>query len=134
MPSALSVPICEPTSRNGACSIRTSVERNVKQTIIAAASVIAIFTIVHRKSSKCSRNGLEVSLSGTSRNLKMSRSVLRSESEIRISKSDAYALQELTRNGNDMLDLFRAKRFGNARRLRIAFGRLRAHAREKITG
>src|SRR4029453_10092739 len=86
MPSALSVPICDPTSRNGACNIRTSVERNAKQKIIAAATLIAIFTIVHRKSSKCSRNGLEVSLSGTSRNLKMSRSIIRSKSEIRISK------------------------------------------------
>ena len=42
MPSALSVPICEPTSRRGACNIRTSVERNAKHRIIAAASVIAI--------------------------------------------------------------------------------------------
>src|SRR5436189_2046681 len=77
MPSAFSVPTCDPTSRNGACNIRTSVERNAKQMIIAAASVIAIFTIIHRRSSKCSRNGLEVSLSGTSRNLKTSFSVMR---------------------------------------------------------
>src|SRR5205807_273397 len=76
MPSALRVPICEPTSRSGACITRTSVERNRKQTIIATPSVIAIFTMVHRKSSKCSRNGLEVSLSGRSRNLKMSRSAI----------------------------------------------------------
>src|SRR6266542_4449634 len=76
MPSALRVPICEPTSRSGACSTRTSVERNRKQTIIATPSVIATFTMVHRKSSKCSRNGLEVSLSGRSRNLKMSRSAI----------------------------------------------------------
>ena len=55
---------------------RTSVERKAKQTIIAAASVIAIFTIIQRKSSKCSRNGFDVSLSGRSRNLKMSRSAI----------------------------------------------------------
>src|SRR5438067_8748276 len=76
MPSALSVPICEPTSCNGAWSTRTRVERNAKQTTIATASVIAIFTIIHRKSSRCSRNGFEVSLSGRSRNLKMSRSAI----------------------------------------------------------
>ena len=46
---------------------------------IAAASVIAIFTTVHRKSSRCSRNGLVVSLSGNSRNLKMSRSAIGSK-------------------------------------------------------
>src|ERR1700757_4899232 len=76
MPSALSVPICEPTSRSGACIMRTSADRNAKHTIIAIVSVIAIFTIVHRRSSRCSRNGLEVSLSGSSRNLKMSRSAM----------------------------------------------------------
>src|SRR6266536_987780 len=76
MPSALSAPICGPTSRNGACITRTSVERKAKQMSIAAISVIAIFTMVHRKSSRCSRNGFEVSLSGSSRNLKMSRSAI----------------------------------------------------------
>src|SRR6516225_4745799 len=30
MPSALSVPICEPTSRSGACIMRTSADRNAK--------------------------------------------------------------------------------------------------------
>src|SRR5213595_98584 len=76
MPSAFSVPICEPTSRSGACIMRTSADRNAKQTITAIISVIAIFTMVQRRSSRCSRNGLEVSLSGSSRNLKMSRSAM----------------------------------------------------------
>src|SRR6266516_2432671 len=76
MPSALSAPTCEPTSRNGACIMRTSIDRNAKQMIIATTSVIAIFTMVQRKSSRCSRNGLEVSLSGSARNLKMSRSAM----------------------------------------------------------
>src|ERR1051325_6235340 len=53
--------------------IRTRNERNAKQMIIVTISVIAIFTMVHRRSSRCSRNGLGVSLSGSSRNLKMSR-------------------------------------------------------------
>src|SRR6266542_4230698 len=91
MPSALRVPICEPTSRSGICITRTSVERNRKQTIIATPSVIDIFTMVHRKSSKCSRNGLEVSLSGKSRNLKMSCSAMGQEFEIRMSKQSPKA-------------------------------------------
>src|SRR5215471_9712320 len=61
--------------------MRTRVERNAKQTIIATPSVRAIFTMVHRKSSRCSRNGLEVSVSGGSRNLKMSRSVIGPEAQ-----------------------------------------------------
>src|SRR4029450_9221819 len=79
MPSALSVPICELTSYNGACVTRTRNERKAKPIIIAMTSVIAIFTIVHRRSSRCSRNGLVVSLSGNSRNLKMSRSAIGSK-------------------------------------------------------
>src|SRR5256886_6678514 len=51
-------------------------ERNAKQPIIAMPSVRAIFTMLQRRSSRCSRNGLEVSLSGGSRNLKMSRSAI----------------------------------------------------------
>src|SRR5436309_10928512 len=54
----------------------TSVVRKTKQSTIATTSVIAIFTIVQRRSSRCSRNGFEVSLSGASRNRKMSRSVI----------------------------------------------------------
>src|SRR5437868_4985535 len=76
MPSALSVPICEPRPRSGACKTWTRVERNAKQTIIAMPSARAIFTMLQRKSSKCSRNGLDVSVSGGSRNLKMSRSAI----------------------------------------------------------
>src|SRR5438067_12747104 len=56
--------------------MRTSVPRKAKQIIIAAIRVIAIFTIVQRRSSRCSRKGLDVSLSGNSRNLKISRSAL----------------------------------------------------------
>src|SRR5437588_5271893 len=55
---------------------RTSTPRKAKQRIIATTSVIAILTIVQRRSSKCSRNGLDVSLSGNSRNLKRSRSAI----------------------------------------------------------
>src|SRR4029077_5510516 len=55
---------------------RTSVPRKAKQIIIAAIRVIAIFTIVQRRSSRCSRKGLDVSLSGNSRNLKISRSAI----------------------------------------------------------
>src|SRR4029453_5018561 len=76
MPSALSVPTCDPRWLSGAWIIRTSVDRNAKQTIIATPSVSAIFTMVQRKSSRCSRNGLDVSISGGSRNLKMSRSAI----------------------------------------------------------
>ena len=39
-------------------------------------STAAIFTIVQRRSSRCSRNGFEVSLSGGSRNEKISRSFI----------------------------------------------------------
>src|SRR6267154_4014603 len=55
---------------------RTSIPRKAKQIIIARIRVIAIFTIVQRRSSRCSRNGLDVSLSGSSRNLKISRSAI----------------------------------------------------------
>src|SRR5205807_8244470 len=55
---------------------RTSTPRKPKQRIIATTSVIAILTMVQRRSSKCSRNGLDVSLSGNSRNLKRSRSAI----------------------------------------------------------
>src|SRR6267143_1537064 len=55
---------------------RTSVPRNAKHRSIATIRVIAIFTIVHRRSSRCSRKGLDVSLSGSSRNLKISRSAI----------------------------------------------------------
>src|SRR2546429_3767217 len=76
MPSALSVPTCDPRWLSGAWIMRTSVERNAKHIIIATPSVRAIFTMVQRKSSRCSRNGLDVSVSGGSRNLKMSRSAI----------------------------------------------------------
>src|ERR1051326_4955664 len=76
MPRARSTPAFGSISCSGACMTRTSAPRNAKHIIMATISVIAIFTIVHRKSSRCSRNGLEVSLSGSSRNLKMSRSAM----------------------------------------------------------
>src|SRR5438105_7909233 len=72
MPSARSAPTCGSISCNGICSTRTSVDRKAKQMIIATTSVIDILTMVQRKSSRCSRNGFDVSLSGNSRNLKMS--------------------------------------------------------------
>src|SRR5437764_12103163 len=72
MPNALSAPTCGSTSWSGACMTRTSSERKAKQTIIASTRVIAILTTVHRTSSRCSRNGLDVSLSDNSRNLKIS--------------------------------------------------------------
>jgi len=81
MPSALSVPTCDPRWLSGAWITRTSVERNAKQTIIATPIVRAIFTMVQRKSSRCSRNGLDVSVSGGSRNLKMSRSAIGPKSQ-----------------------------------------------------
>src|SRR5256885_16700615 len=56
--------------------MRTRIPRKAKQKIIATIRGIGIFTIVHRKSSRCSRKGLEVSLSGSSRNLKISRSAI----------------------------------------------------------
>src|SRR5207248_6733554 len=56
--------------------MRTSVPRKAKHKIIATIRVIAIFTIVQRRSSRCSRKGLEVSLSGSSRNLKISLSAI----------------------------------------------------------
>src|SRR6266403_3424418 len=76
MPSARSAPTCGSISCNGICSTRTSVDRKAKQMIIATTSVIDILTMVQRKSSRCSRNGFDVSLSGSSRNLKMSRSAI----------------------------------------------------------
>src|ERR1043166_115946 len=76
MPSALSVPICEFASCNGACITWTSVVRNAKQPTIAISSVIAIFTMVHRRCSRCSRNGFEVSFSDGSRNLNRLRSAI----------------------------------------------------------
>ena len=56
--------------------ICTRVDRKAKQSTIATSSVIAIFTIVQRRSSRCSRNGFDVSLSGKSRNLKMPRNAM----------------------------------------------------------
>src|SRR5205814_6750683 len=76
IPSARRTPRFWPMSCKGACMIRTSVPRKAKHKIIAAIKVIAIFTIVQRRSSRCSRKGLEVSLSGSSRNLKISRSTI----------------------------------------------------------
>src|SRR5207237_7854397 len=76
MPSARRTPRFLSISCSGACMMRTSVPRKAKQKIIATIRVIAIFTIVHRRSSRCSRKGLEVSLSGSSRNLKISRSAI----------------------------------------------------------
>src|SRR6266478_3989641 len=76
MPSARSAPTCASISCNGICSTRTSVDRKAKQMIIATTSVIDILTMVQRKSSRCSRNGFDVSLSGSSRNLKMSCSAI----------------------------------------------------------
>src|SRR5260370_5145327 len=76
MPNALSAPTCGSTLWSGACITRTRIERKARQTIIARTRVIAIFTTVQRRSSRCSRNGLEVSLSGNSRNLKMSRKAM----------------------------------------------------------
>src|SRR5713101_2098991 len=99
MPSALSVPICELTSCNGAWSTRTRVERNAKQTTIATVSVIAIFTIIQRKSSRCSRNGFEVSLSGRSRNLKMSVSAIGSTIYSRTISESARLEREKTARG-----------------------------------
>src|SRR3954452_20180741 len=76
MARARSAPMLGLTAPSGRCMTCTRVERKAKQTIIATISVIAIFTIVQRRSSRCSRNGFEVSLSGASRNRKMSRSVI----------------------------------------------------------
>src|SRR5438874_12794635 len=55
---------------------RTSIPRKAKQSTIATTRVMAIFTIVQRRSSRCSRNGFDVSLSGNSRNRKTSRSAI----------------------------------------------------------
>src|SRR5881398_4112393 len=76
MPNALSAPTCGSTLWSGACITRTRIEGKAKQTIIARTRVSAIFTTVQRRSSRCSRNGLDVSLSGNSRNLKISRSAI----------------------------------------------------------
>ena len=81
IPSALSVPTCDPRWLSGAWIMRTSVERNAKQTIMVTPRVRAIFTMVHRKSSRCSRNGFDVSVSGGSRNLKMSRRAIEPEAQ-----------------------------------------------------
>src|SRR5688500_13984930 len=70
---ARNAPMFGPRLSSGRCMMWTSDVRKTKQRIIAMMSVTAIFTIVHRRSSRCSRNGLEVSLSGRSRNLKTSR-------------------------------------------------------------
>src|SRR2546423_4870404 len=72
----------------------TSIERKAKHAIIARRRAIAIFTTVHRRSSRCSRNGFDVSLSGNSRNLKMScnamsRSVRAQRNQTASSKSRA---------------------------------------------
>src|ERR1700676_2274692 len=76
---ARKAPILGSISCNGRCMIWTSADRNAKHTTIAIRSVIAIFTIVHRRSSRCSRNGFDVSLSGNSRNLKRLRKAIRIE-------------------------------------------------------
>src|SRR5947199_4132297 len=76
MPSARKVSTWPPTSLKGRCRMATSRCRKAKQKNIATTSTAAIFTIVQRRSSRCSRNGFEVSLSGASRNRKMSRSVI----------------------------------------------------------
>src|ERR1700730_14037396 len=67
---ARKAPILGSISCNGRCMTWTRADRNAKQITIAIRSVMAIFTIVHRRSSRCSRNGFDVSLSGSSRNLK----------------------------------------------------------------
>src|SRR5881398_3071000 len=107
MPSALSVPTSPPTCCNGAWRTRTSQDLKAKQTIMATTSVIAIFTIVQRRSSRCSRNGLEVSLSGSSRNLKMSRSAMLP--------------------GRQLDDSFRDQTRPHAQRIGIANGVVRNH-------
>src|SRR5439155_7303874 len=66
---------------------RTSVERKAKQTIIARRRAIAIFTTAHRRSSRCSRNGFDVSLSGNSRNLKMSRKAMSRSARVQRKKT-----------------------------------------------
>ena len=62
---------------SGRCMTSTSRCRKAKQSIIATKRTIAIFTIVQRRSSRCSRKGFEVSLSGGSRKAKMLRSFIR---------------------------------------------------------
>src|SRR3954452_3017502 len=76
MPSARSAPTCGSTDCNGACITRTSVVRKARAKIMATRSVIAIFTIVQRRSSRCSRNGLDESDSGASRKAKILRSAI----------------------------------------------------------
>src|SRR2546423_9278056 len=97
MPSALSAPTCGSTSWSGACITRTSRERKAKQTIIASTRVIAILTTVHRRSSRCSRNGLDVSLSGNSRNLKTSRKAM--SGSVRVQRNET-ARRESGTDGN----------------------------------
>ena len=75
-PNALSAPTCRLTWRNGACMTRTSVERKAKQAIMATASVVATLTIIQRRSSMCSKNVLEASLSGKARKPKTFWSVI----------------------------------------------------------
>src|SRR6187399_1445255 len=75
-PMARKAPILGSSSCSGCCMMCTSDDLNAKEATIAIRSVIAIFTIVHRRSSRCSRNGFDVSLSGTSRNLKRLRNAM----------------------------------------------------------
>src|ERR1700682_506780 len=109
--------------RNGACITCTSVVRNAKQTIMAATSVIAIFTMVQRRSSRCSRNGFDDSLSGISRNLKMSCSAMLNRQFTRESfrSRSAGFKREKTAHGQAR---------GHAQRVGIANFILRNHARE----
>src|SRR5436190_3757508 len=76
-PMARKAPIFGSSSCSGCCMMCTSDDRKAKEATIAIRSVSAIFTIVHLRSSRCSRNGFDVSLSGTSRNLKILRSAIR---------------------------------------------------------
>src|SRR5207247_29632 len=87
----------EPTALNDYLILRISSDRNTKQMIIATTSVIAIFTMVQRKSSRCSRNGLDVSLSGSSRNLKMSLSAIGSMIGLARYSTDQWDSPRITR-------------------------------------
>ena len=80
MPNALSAPTCGLTRRNGACMTRTSVERKAKQAIMATVSVMATLAIIQRRSSRCSKNVLDVSPSGRPRKPKTFWSVILSSS------------------------------------------------------
>ena len=92
-------PIFGSISCNGRCMICTSADRNTKPITIAIRRVIAIFTIVHRRSSRCSRNGLEVSLSGNSRNLKRLRKAMTNNAELRLPTTE----RQMRRGGWDSI-------------------------------